>query len=109
MKVTALLFLLLSAGFVHAQDGDPPWRAVVASADADNDGEVSMDEVKEFPHNREFLGFQAFMADHFIAFDQDGDGNLSADELRAGIAHIGMNDEQVNNGFRHGFSFMSVQ
>lgn len=109
MKVTAWVLLLLSGAFVHAQVGDPPWRAAVASADTNSDGEISMDEVKEFPHNREFLGFQAFMADHFIDFDQDVDGNLSAEELRAGIARIGMNDEQVNNGFRHGFSFMSVQ
>lgn len=108
MKWSVMALLMLAAAG-HAQGAAPAWQVVIEKADTDHDGKVSMEEVKVFPHRSEFLGFQAFMADHFIAFDHDNDGNLTQEELRDGITSIGMDDDQVYNGFLHGFAFMSVQ
>jgi Ca2+-binding EF-hand superfamily protein len=108
-KVPALLMIFLATTFANAQSQLPPWSDAMIRADTDKDGTVDMDEVKEFSHNREYLGFQAFMADHFIALDQDNDGKVSNEEMKLGIMRLGMTDEEIASGFAHGFAFMSVQ
>lgn len=109
MKAHVLVLLSVLPILANAQSTVPPWHEAMTRADTDKDGKVDMDEVKEFSHIKEYLGFQAFMADHFIALDQDNDGMVSDEEMKLGITRMGMTDEEIANGFIRGFAFMSVQ
>ena len=82
------------------------WTEAVKAADTDGDHQISMNEVREFSRQKEFKGFQAFMADHFVDFDTDGDGKVSEQELKLGIAKMGISEAQLSQGFRQGFAFM---
>lgn len=96
--------LLSTAG--RAADDRVPWTEAMKAADTDGDHQISMSEVREFSRQKEFRGFQAFMADHFIDFDTDGDGRVSEQELKLGIAKMGISEAQLSQGFRQGFAFM---
>ena len=89
-----------------AADDLVPWPEAVKAADTDGDHQISMNEVREFSRQKEFKGFQAFMADHFVDFDTDGDGKVSEQELKLGIAKMGISEAQLSQGFRQGFAFM---
>lgn len=105
-SLSPLLFMFMSLT-VSALEGDPPWIQAIRQADTDADGSVSMDEVKEYAHNDEYVGFQAFMADHFIALDTNQDGMVSLEEMREGLMRLGISDDEVAEGFAKGFAFMS--
>lgn len=102
-----LIMFMFMAVTASALEGDPPWIQVIRQADTDADGSVSMNEVKEYAHNDEYVGFQAFMADHFITLDTDEDGMVSVEELRSGLLRLGISDDEVSEGFARGFAFMS--
>jgi len=97
--------LLVSAAGLGAEIS-VPWTEAVKAADIDGDHQISMSEVSGFSRQKEFRGFQAFMADHFVDFDTDGDGKVSEQELKLGIAKMGINETQLSQGFRDGFAFM---
>ncbi|HTT07528.1 MAG TPA: hypothetical protein VMH34_01880 [Gammaproteobacteria bacterium] len=97
--------LLAGAGGLAA-DNQVPWTEAVKAADTDGDHQISMSEVSGFSRQKEFKGFQAFMADHFVDFDTDGDGKVSEQELKLGIARLGISEPQLSQGFREGFAFM---
>jgi hypothetical protein len=107
MKSLSPMLFLFIALTANALEGDPPWLQVINQADTDADGSVSMNEVKEYAHNDEYVGFQAFMADHFITLDTNEDGMVSLEELRAGLMRLGISDDEVSEGFAKGFAFMS--
>jgi Ca2+-binding EF-hand superfamily protein len=106
MKPLAMMSLAVVALAAFAAGEFKPWTEVMQQADTDADGSVSMNEVKEYAHTQEFVGFQAFMADHFIALDRDNDGAVSNDELKSGIIRMEMTDDEVSEGFTQGFAFM---
>ncbi|MFO1435379.1 MAG: hypothetical protein U1F34_03055 [Gammaproteobacteria bacterium] len=108
MKLSSLTAMLLAATLANAQDSAPPWLKVMQQADTDGDGRISMDEVKEYAHGTDNPGFQAFMADHFVEFDKDNDTMVDQDEMRAGIARLGISDTELAKGFAQGFRFISA-
>lgn len=83
-----------------------PWTEAMKAADTDGDHQISMSEVREFSRQKEFKGFQSFMADHFIDLDTNGDGKVSEQELKLGIVKLGISETQLSQGFREGFAFM---
>ena len=108
MKLLSFTALLLAASLVGAQDNTPPWLSIMQQADTDGDGRISMDEVKEYTHGKDYPGFQTFMADHFVDFDKDNDAMVGVDEMRAGISRLGITDADLTKGFVHGFRFISA-
>jgi|GEM_PF-3200790 Ca2+-binding EF-hand superfamily protein len=99
--------LLAGAATSVAGGGGPiSWTEAFKAADTDGDHQISMSEVSGFSRQKEFKGFQAFMADHFVDFDTDGDGKVSEQELRLGIAKLGISESQLSQGFQEGFAFM---
>lgn len=105
-RLCPMLFMFMALA-ASALEGEPPWMQVVRQADTDADGSVSMNEVKEYAHNDEYVGFQAFMADHFITLDTNEDGMVSVEEMREGLMRLGISDDEVSEGFTKGFAFMS--
>ena len=106
MRRVFLCMGLFISTFGLAAADQVPWTAAVTAADTDGDRQISMSEVREFSRQKEFRGFQAFMADHFIDLDTDGDGKVSEQELKLGIAKMGISETQLSQGFRQGFAFM---
>ena len=108
MKYLLPWLALLLAGAACADDkvAVVPWTQVMKLADTNHDGTVSMNEVEKFPHQKEYVGFQAFMADHFLDLDTNGDGRVSDNEFRIGLLKLGIGENEVSNGFTHGFRFM---
>jgi Ca2+-binding EF-hand superfamily protein len=106
-SLSPAVVVLLMALNVHAMEAVTPWIEVMKQADTDADGNVSMNEVKEYAHNEEYVGFQAFMADHFIDLDANDDGMVSVEELRSGLMRLGISDDEISEGFAKGFAFMS--
>jgi Ca2+-binding EF-hand superfamily protein len=107
MKILSPMVLLLTALTVNGMEAVTPWIEVMKQADTDADGNVSMNEVKEYAHNEQYMGFQAFMADHFIDLDVNNDSMVSVEELRSGLMRLGISDDEVSEGFANGFAFMS--
>lgn len=107
MKRLSPMFFVFMTLTASAVEGDPPWLRVIRQADTDADGSVSMNEVKEYAHNDEYVGFQAFMADHFIALDTNEDGMVSVQEMKEGLMRLGITDDEISEGFTKGFAFMS--
>jgi hypothetical protein len=105
------VLLMMTLGVVNfaAAEGFKPWPEVLAMADANDDGMVSPHEVMFFESADHFVGFQPFMADHYQDFDADGDGNVSLDECRSGVAKLGMSDEEISKAFFEGQGFMPRQ
>ena len=107
----AVIALVSLGGFgVANAEGFKPWPEVLQMADSNGDGRVSPKEVMFFESSDHFVGFQPFMADHFQDFDADGDGFVSLNECRSGIAALGMTDDQISKAFfeRQGFMPRSV-
>ena len=107
MKTLLFVFLasLLVAGTASAQ-GFMPWTDVMMMADIDNDGSLSMDEVKKFNASDHFVGFQPFMVDHFKDCDADKDGSVTMYEVKACSKGMGMTDEETSEVFYKGLGFM---
>jgi len=106
MKLVVAFLSILWMFAVSAEESFMPWTEVMKRADTDTDGVVSMNEVKEFSHTKEFIGFQPFMADHFMDLDTNSDDMISNEELKTGIMKLGMTEDEVSKGFQEGFSFM---
>ncbi len=107
---SAMLFAVaFSATTLTVAEGFTPWPDVLAMADKNKDGMVSPAEVMFFESADHFVGFQPFMADHFQDFDADGDGNVSLDECRSGVARLGMSDAEISKAFFERQGFMPKQ
>ena len=109
MHRSAISILVAAAAvtlsYTTMAEGFTPWPDVLAMADKDGDGKISPAEVMFFESADHFVGFQPFMADHFQDFDADGDGQVSLDECRSGVAKLGMSDAAISKAFfeRQGF------
>ena len=66
----------------HAEDGWPPFEAMVTEHDKDENGELSREEVAE-----------AWLMEHFGWLDVDADNSISAKDWKA------IGDEMVNDNF----------
>jgi len=99
--------LALSAGTSAAGEsaGFASYLDVIHMADSNSDGMLTNDEVMGF-HSPDAVGFQPFMVDHWAAFDADGDGMVSMEEIDAGMKAQGMTDKDMlrmffeNTGFQ---------
>lgn len=106
-NVTFLFALALAAvSFSATAQGFMPWTDVMMEADTNNDGGVSMEEIKAFKLGSRFQGFQPWMIDHFAELDLDKDGEISMYELKKGTMGMEMTDAEVSTGFYRGFGFM---
>ena len=99
--------LALSAGAAPAAEtaGFASYLDVIHMADTNSDGMLTHDEVMGFS-SPDAVGFQPFMVDHWAAFDTDGDGMVSMDEIDAGMKAQNMTDKDMlrmffeNTGFQ---------
>ena len=102
---------LIAAAFVlfstaAAADGFMPWTAVMAGADTNHDGAISMQEVRDYKLGSSFQGFQPWMTDHFAQCDTNHDGEIDHAELAACMKEMGMSDTQLSEVFFKGQGFM---
>lgn len=106
-KTLAALALMLAGTTVHA-DGFMPWSDVARMYDDNNDGMVTMAEVKAMEHvlPKGFAGFQPWFTDHLAELDTNKDGMVSMDEMKAWMAAHAMSDADMSKGFYKGFGFM---
>ncbi|MGE0383257.1 MAG: hypothetical protein AB7Q97_00910 [Gammaproteobacteria bacterium] len=106
--VRAMLFAAAAVSFpgVAGATGFMPWTDIMKQSDADQDGGISMTEVKEYKLGDRFVGFQPWMRDHFAELDTDRDGKVSHAELEAGMKTMKMDEEQLSGTWTKGLGFM---
>ena len=68
----------------HVDEED--WSKMVNAMDTDGDGKIDYTEFITAAYNREMLLSQQNLQIAFKMFDQDGNGQLSMDELKAVFA-----------------------
>ena len=68
----------------HVDEED--WSKMVNAMDTDGDGKIDYTEFITAAYNREMLLSQQNLQIAFKIFDQDGNGQLSMDELKAVFA-----------------------
>lgn len=95
----AALLSICSMGVLAEAAGFLEWVAVVNKADLDKDGMVSAHEIMMYDPAVEEVGFRPFMVDHFAAFDSNGDGMLTMDEIKAGMVKANMTDKDMSRAF----------
>ena len=84
---------------VASAQGFQSWIEIAHMADKNTDGMISPSEVMYFEHSKEAAGFQPFMVDHFAAFDTNGDGQVSMEEIEAGMKAQNMTDDDMLRAF----------
>lgn len=90
-------------------DGFMPWGDVAKMYDDNNDGKVSMAEVKAMEHvlGKGFVGFQPWFRYHLRQLDGDKDGTVLMDEMKAWMqTHTRCRPTILSKGFYKGFGFM---
>jgi hypothetical protein len=100
------LFMLALVPFTASAEGFMPWSDVLAKADANGDGGVSMTEVKDHKLGEDFSGFQPWMQDHFEQCDTDKDGIVMVAEIEACKKAMGMSDPELSQAFFKQQGFM---
>ena len=107
-KLSLTVFaVLITAGLSTAQaDGFMPWTDIMKMADENNDSMVSPNEVMTFKFAAQYPGFQPFIATHFMKFDANSDGMISADEFHSEMGTMRMTDDDMNAAFTKGAGFM---
>lgn len=102
MKTRILaLSLALAAGGAFAGDtaGFASWLDTVHKADKNSDGMLTPTEIMYYDPEAHEAGFRPFMVDHFAAWDFDGDGMVSMDEIHQGMEKAGMTDKDMSKAF----------
>ena len=97
--VIATLMLLVSSSAFPQAAGFLEWIDVVNKADMNKDGMVSAHEIMMYDPATAEVGFRPFMVDHFAAFDSNGDGMLTMDEIKAGMVKANMTDKDMSRAF----------
>jgi hypothetical protein len=97
--ILSALLSVFSLGVFAQAAGFLEWVEVVNKADVNHDGMVSAHEVMMYDPTSHEAGFRPFMVDHFIAFDTNGDGMLTMDEIKAGMAKANMTDKDMSRAF----------
>ena len=97
--LTFLGIALISISSTVSAAGFQSWIEVAHMADTNSDGKISPTEVMYFEHSKEAVGFQPFMVNHFAAFDTNGDGEVSMEEIEAGMKKQDMSDKDMLRAF----------
>lgn len=97
--VAVLLGLASWGAFAAEAEGFRGWIDTIHRADANKDGMLSAHEIMMYNPQESEVGFRPFMVDHFAAWDFDGDGNISMDEIHKGMDAAGMTDKDMSRAF----------
>ncbi len=103
-KVLVAAVVLMAADIAVAQ-GFQPWGDVFDAADTDNSGGLSKDECDHHPDAGKFPGFGPWFRNHFTDMDADKNGELTKDEMMAGMQAVQITGEDVLNTWREGLGF----
>ena len=96
----ALLVGLASFGVYAAEaEGFLKWVDTIHNADMNHDGMVSAHEIMMYNPKDAEIGFRPFMVDHFAAWDANGDGNITMDEIHNGMVSAKMTDKDMDRAF----------
>jgi hypothetical protein len=97
----AAIALALAAGSALAGEtaGFASWLDTVHKADRNSDGMLTPTEIAYYDPGAHEAGFRPFMVDHFAAWDFDGDGMVSMDEIKKGMDKAGMTDKDMSRAF----------
>lgn len=96
----SILVLSLLALYTLADDlpaGFRPWIEVARDADANGDGMLTPMEIMHAGDDAP--GFRPFMAEHFMAFDVNGDAMLSMNEIKRGTKKMNMTEQETSKMF----------
>ena len=98
--IVALLLGLVSFGVYAAEAaGALKWIDTIHNADMNHDGMVSAHEIMMYSPKDAEIGFRPFMVDHFAAWDSNGDGNITMDEIHNGMVSAKMADKDMDRAF----------
>lgn len=103
-SVVISLMLLANAGGVGAE-GFRPWGEVFDAADVDRSGALSKAECDHHPDAGKFPGFGPWFRNHFTDMDANGDGELTKEEMAAGMAAVETTPEAVVQTWKTGIGF----
>ena len=99
-RIMALALALVAGGaYAGEQAGFAAWLDTVHKADRNGDGMLTPSEVVYYDATAHEAGFRPFMVDHFAAWDYDGDGMVSMDEIKKGMDEAGMTDKDMSRAF----------
>jgi len=99
LAVSLTLALAVSAALAGETAGFASWLDTVHKADKNSDGMLTPTEIMYYDPEAHEAGFRPFMVDHFAAWDFDGDGMVSMDEISKGMTAAGMTDKDMSRAF----------
>ncbi|MBI2994272.1 MAG: hypothetical protein HYY48_08885 [Gammaproteobacteria bacterium] len=99
LLVALLLGLVSAGGYAAEAEGFLKWVDTIHNADMNKDGMVSAHEIMMYNPKEAEVGFRPFMVDHFAAWDADGDGNITMDEIHNGMVKANMTDKDMSRAF----------
>jgi hypothetical protein len=105
-RILAVSLILAANGALAGESaGFASWLETVHKADKNSDGMLTPTEVMYYDATAHEAGFRPFMVDHFAAWDFNGDGMVSMDEISQGMKKAGMTDKDMSRAFFESVGF----
>lgn len=109
MKIKMILAILMAvaggSALAAGSAGFAGWVETIHKADKNDDGMLTPTEVMYYDPASSEVGFRPFMVDHFAAWDFNGDGMVSMEEIHKGMENARMTDEDMDRAFIEGTGF----